>query len=371
MAVDNPKIRPVIFVLPSLSPGGAERIVVNVANSLSDNNKIYIAEIRKGGNLSTYVQDNVVKLNLTNRFVWLFRILWYVYKLKPCCLVATNFDINASLLAIKWLLPKSCALVLREPVSIHATRSESKIPIIRYLVFKYLYRYTNTLVLLTNEMKNEFVQLCPEIAPKIKVVPNGVNLSRIKNTQNVIEKSEYREYLVTVCRLEYQKGLDVLISAFAKVKEKFPGYGLVVIGEGSQRANLCEQIKTLNLTNSVKLVGFVDNPSSLVKGASLFVLSSRYEGMSNAMLEALCLGVPVVAVKKHTAAGEILRENFSGFLVDECSIRTLEDALLQALGRLETINREKIALWARNEFSLSKMVDNYRDVFREYCAIQG
>jgi glycosyltransferase involved in cell wall biosynthesis len=361
----------IVFVLPSLSAGGAERIFINVANGISDSAKVYIAEIQKGGSLNELVKDNVARLNLSNKYLWLFRIIWYVYKIKPCCLVATNFDVNASLLAIKWLLPKSCALVVREPVSIYATQSESKVPIIRYLIFKYLYRYASTLVLLSNEMRDEFIQLCPKIASKIKVVYNGVSSSRLENISDEEDDSGYQNYIITVCRLEHQKGLDVLIAAFAKVQEKYPDYKLLLVGKGSQNEKLREQIKTCNMEKSVKLVGFVENPLSLVMGAKLFVLSSRYEGMSNSMLEALCLGVPVVAVRKHTAAAEVIRENVTGFLVNECSVQALGDVLLRALTEIESLNREQISQWACSKFSLTKMIDNYQDVFGEYCEIQS
>lgn len=367
MTVANSQNRPVIFVLPSLEAGGAERVIINVANELSNTKKIYIAHVRSGGNLTGLVKESVSTLNLTNKYLWLFRIIWYVYKLKPCSLVATNFDINASLLLIKFLLPSGCALVLREPLSIHGAPSESKVPVFRYLVFKFIYRYADSLILLSDGMKNEFVKLCPKIESKIAVIPNGVNLSRFEKIQALGQENNYKQYLVTVCRLEYQKGLDILISAFAKVKKKFPEFKLLLIGEGSQRKKLQQQIEELHLEDSVKMLGFIDNPTPLVKGASLFVLSSRYEGLSNAMLEALCLGVPVVAVKKHTSAGEILRENISGFLVDECDELSLEHALLRALSGLDKIDRNRISQWACDEFSLAKMISNYRRVLGEYC----
>lgn len=366
----NQSLESILFVLPSLSAGGAERVIINLANGFSDNAKIYIAEIKKGGSLNALVNDNISRLQLSNKFLWLFRIIWYVHKIKPCCIVATNFDINASLLAVKWLLPRSCAIVIREPVSIYAASSESKVPFFRYLIFKYLYRFASTLVLLSNEMKNEFIELCPGVASKIEVVFNGVNTSRIDAIQDEQDRSIYENYLITVCRLEYQKGLDVLIAAFAKVHEKYPDYKLLLVGDGSQKEKLRQQVSKLRLEDSVKLVGFVDNPLSLVKGANLFVLPSRYEGMSNSMLEALCLGVPVVAVKKHTAAGEVLRENQTGFLVNECSAGPLEGVLLRALSGIDALNREQIAQWARNEFSLSKMINNYRRIFGKYCTFQ-
>ena len=361
------KSKAIIFVLPVLSAGGAERVIINVANGLSDNARIYIAEIRKGGSLSELVKNNVTILSLTSKFLWLFRIIWYAHKIKPCCLVATSFDINASLLAVKWLLPKSCALVIREPVSVYATRTESKFPVIRFLVFRYWYRFANTLVLLSNEMKDEFIQLCPKIASKIKVVSNGVHMSRMNNIDGVTKDCEYKNYLITVCRLEYQKGLDILIAAFSKIVKQYPDYKLLLVGEGSQKENLLKQIAATNLEESVKLLGFIDNPSWLVKGAKLFVLPSRYEGMSNSMLEALCLGVPVLAVKNHTSAAEVIQEDVTGFLVDECNIQMIGDALLRALTRVETLNREHISQWACSEFSITKMIEDYENVFGQYC----
>jgi len=361
-------IRPVIFILPSLSAGGAERIIVNVANELSGSGRIYIATIRQGGNLGNLVNKKISLLNLSNRIIWLFKLLWLSYKLKPCCLVATNFDINTALIFIKWALPHSCAVILREPVSIYAATTESKSPMMRHLVFKYLYRFADTLILLSNEMRNEFVENYPATQKIIKVVYNAVDPQRVDTAEDISGDFNFKHYLVAVCRLEYQKGIDVLISAFNEVCNTYPDYGLLVIGNGSQQQKLSAQISEMGLSDRVRLTGFLDNPSMLVKRASFFVLASRYEGMSNAMLEALCMGVPVIAVKKHTAAEEIMSNMNCGFLADECSVSALGNALRLALESKHEVNREKIASWARDEFSQSRMVGQYRKIIEEYCA---
>jgi len=355
--------------MPSLSAGGAERVIINLANAFTSNADVYLAVIKKAGKLTNLVNNDVRRLDLLNKFLWIFRIIWYVHTIKPCCLIATNFDINASLLAIKFLLPKSCAIIIREPVSVYATRSESRIPALRFFIFKYLYPFTDILILLSNEMKEEFVQLCPRIAQKIKVVSNGVNLSRIEHANSSPSQVPVEDYIISVCRLEYQKGLDVLIDAFQQVVKAYPDYRLLLVGSGSQYKKLLKQINDLSLQDKIQIMGFVDNPLFLVKSAKLFILSSRYEGMSNSMLEALCLGVPVVAVRKHTGASEIIQDNVSGYLVNECNAQDLGNVMLQALQKVKSLNRIEISQWACNEYSQAKMIKTYLDILGEYCAI--
>ncbi|WP_455219353.1 glycosyltransferase [Kaarinaea lacus] len=357
----------VVFVLPSLDAGGAERIIINVANGLSEGYDVYLGTIRRGGDLRDLVAKNVKNLFLKNKFAWLLILLWKARRIKPCCLVSTNFDINTILILFRWLLPANCALIIREPTPVYAANISSKYPLVRMLAYKYLYRLANRLIVLTDEMKNEFVELCPHLESKIIVINNGVNPERILNQHQDMPDTLPENYIVTVGRLVHEKGLDILIPAFKNIHSRFPECKLLIVGDGPQKKILENLIDQLGLSGHVKLLGYSRNPSALVRKARLFVLSSRCEGLSNAMLEALCLGVPVLAVKKYTGVNGIIKESQTGFLVDSCSVSSLADGLQRALEKDAEFDRKKIADWACKRFSRENLISAYNELFRNYC----
>ena len=100
---------------------------------------------------------------------------------------------------------------------------------------------------------------------------------------------------VFVGRLAREKGLDLLIDAWPEVRARYPGARLTLIGDGPERTALAARIARLGLTAAVDLPGAVADPAVLLRAADLFVLPSREEGMSVALLEAMALGIPVVA----------------------------------------------------------------------------
>src|SRR5439155_17824454 len=137
--------------------------------------------------------------------------------------------------------------------------------------------------------------------------------------------------LVTVGRLSLEKGVDVLLEAFALVREVVTDARLTVLGDGPLAAALGEQRDRLGLRDSVHFVGFLPNPHPYVKYADLFVMPSRVEGMPNAVLEALALRKPVVAPGCVGAMKEIAGANCRLRLVSSEDPVGLADGILKVL----------------------------------------
>lgn len=164
---------------------------------------------------------------------------------------------------------------------------------------------------------------------------------------------EGKDRLVTyVGRLSYEKGVDVLLEAFAGVVGKLPGAALLIVGDGRERARLERQARSLGIEKGVCFHGYEDSPGRFMAASDLIVLPSRSEASSNVLLEGMALGKPLVA----TAVGgtpEILQSGVSGLLVPPESSEALADAMLQVLrnrdlaSRLATCGRERV----KREFS--------------------
>lgn len=158
------------------------------------------------------------------------------------------------------------------------------------------------------------------IINKSCVIPNPVKISacasRVKNKK-----------IVAVGRLESQKNHAMLIKAFKKVHESYPDYKLYIYGEGRLRCSLTNQIQSLGLEEHVFLPGNVSDIHEKISDAEMFVLSSNYEGLSNALLEAMMMGLPCISTDC-AGSNEVIQNNINGLLIPIRSEDKLAEGML-------------------------------------------
>lgn len=159
---------------------------------------------------------------------------------------------------------------------------------------------------------------------KLRVIPNPVGQLR------PIARRDPR-LVVAAGRLEHTKGFDILVEAFAKVRARVPGARLRIYGEGPEREPLETMIRTAELQDSVELPGGYRDVTSALGPAAVYVLSSRYEGFPNVLLEAMALSVPVVAHRCDHGPADIVDADRSGLLVDVGDVSALADAICSLL----------------------------------------
>lgn len=136
--------------------------------------------------------------------------------------------------------------------------------------------------------------------------------------------------LIAIGRLTLPKDFPTLIRAFALVSSKRPAR-LLIFGEGEERPALESLVRDLNLEDSVMLPGFVDNPYAYLARARMFVLSSLYEGLPTALIEALALGKSIVSTDCRSGPREILNNGAYGRLVPVGNVEALADAIQDEL----------------------------------------
>jgi glycosyltransferase involved in cell wall biosynthesis len=194
------------------------------------------------------------------------------------------------------------------------------------IVRKFIYRLAQNVVVQTNTVERWFKS---NITTKnITVIPNAVRYSsRFHDSVAVSEKNA--PFLVAIGRLGREKGFDLLIQAFSDSALAVGGYKLVILGEGQERSALEGQIGALGLVDSVSLPGHVGNVAQWLSKAQIFVLSSRYEGFPNALLEAMQLGVPSISFDCPSGPSDIIRNEHNGLLVPPENIEALSAALVR------------------------------------------
>jgi glycosyltransferase involved in cell wall biosynthesis len=158
-------------------------------------------------------------------------------------------------------------------------------------------------------------------------------------------------------RLEAQKDFTMLINAFAKVRKHQPAR-LMILGTGSQRLQLEELIRQLDLEADVALPGFVDNPYAYMSRAAVFALSSNWEGLGNVLIEAMASGVPVVSTDCKSGPAEILDDGKYGDLVPVGDTQAMADAILRVLsGQIKAID----PTWLE-QFTIESVAKRYLEV---------
>jgi glycosyltransferase involved in cell wall biosynthesis len=167
-----------------------------------------------------------------------------------------------------------------------------------------------------------------------RALGDAVRLEQIPNAAPALDADPPaldRPLIVAAGRLTLQKGFDMLIAAFAQVVQRHPDWMLRICGDGPQRRSLERLIIEHELSNNVLLMGPVDRLDLQMSQASMYVLSSRYEGLPMVMIEAMSLGLPVVSFDCPTGPGEVIENGRSGVLVPDGDVNALAAAMLELI----------------------------------------
>ncbi|HIB54790.1 MAG TPA: glycosyltransferase family 4 protein [Nitrospirales bacterium] len=207
------------------------------------------------------------------------------------------------------------------------------------------------------------------VRKKAWVIPNPVVL-QWKPQKRAISfiNNKRKKSVLSVGRLSEQKGFDLLLRAFAMVSPRHTSWSLIVWGEGSSRACLEKLRDDLGLYGRVYFPGKTKHPFEKMRQADLFVLSSRYEGFPNVLLEAMACGLPVISADCPSGPREIIRDDVNGILVPPENV----EGLAYAMDRLmsDETERRRLSLRAvevRERFGLETIMEQWEQLIG--CAI--
>lgn len=335
-----------VFVTLSLTKGGAERVICNMCNEyFAERYRITIIsfmaaepEYRLDDRIRVIYLDRKreqYRQNLAARFLRRRGALAKALKAvmregqRPLALVSflpePNF-ISASL-AGKFDCPVIIS-VRNDPVKEYGSK-------FRYILMKLLYKRAQGYVFQTERAK-EYFSFSAHIVENSVVIPNPVGREFIGWESSGNRKKE----IVSVGRLEEQKDPLLLVEAFEEVHKIFPEYELVFYGEGSLKERIMQESRKRGLAEAVVLKGNVNRIGEAVRDASLFVLSSRYEGMPNALMEAMALGIPCVSTDCPCGGPAFLiRDGVNGLLAPVGDAGAFADAMIRILGDYDSAQR--------------------------------
>ena len=213
---------------------------------------------------------------------------------------------------------------------------------------------------------------CP--LEKVVVIPNGVNFEQFRepspaSAAELLGQNGDGKVVGTITRLVWKRGHEELVEAAALVARSEPAARLVFVGDGPLRPTLEEKVKERGLTDTVRFLGTVPRAARLLPHFNIFVLSSVWEGMSNGLLEAMAAGRPVVATRVG-GNPEVVVDGESGLLVPPRDPQAMADAVLRLLREPELARRmgEAASRRVETEFSLPRMVHRMESLYDEMLA---
>ena len=192
-------------------------------------------------------------------------------------------------------------------------------------IAKWFYPMADGCVFQTEDARAWF---SPKLQKKSKIIFNPISDTFFKTEPAAMQEKK----IVTCGRLDKQKRFDLLIDAFHKVCDEFPEYTLEIYGVGSLQTSLQEQIDVLGRQERIKLMGRSEDVPNTIKTASLFVLSSDFEGLPNALMEAMALGLPVVSTDcGGGGARALIKDGVDGLIVPCNDADALAEAIRKNL----------------------------------------
>lgn len=205
---------------------------------------------------------------------------------------------------------------------------------------------------------------------KIVTIPNGVDYEVFAQAAPA-DLSAYgippgRRCIVSVGRLDPQKAPLALLDGFAEIASRLPDAHLLYVGDGPLRGDIESRARARNLSNRVHFSGRVADVAPLLRGADCFALASRWEGMPNAVLEAMAAGLPVV-ITRVEGTGELIDSGVTGVLVDGDSAESLGGAIASLLADPEAAREMGRAaqLFVRKEYTWDSVVRQYDRLYRD------
>lgn len=292
--------RRVAFVLPDLGAGGAQGVVMRLADGLDRRRWEPRLLVMGGAQALTPPETLPVERGASRRVLqglpWLVRRL---RALAPEAVVATPAYANLALLAASPYLPRKTRLIVREANTPQATLDALPSWLLRLQPYRRLYPRAACVLAQTPEIRDALLDLVPSLAPRLRLLPNPVDVDRLRKAPPHRTPGPGLR-LVAAGRLTRQKGFDRLI---AMLPELPADTRLTICGEGPERDALTAQAQGLGVADQVDMPGFARDLPGRLAGADGFVITSRWEGLPNVALEALALGVPVVATPDSGLAG--------------------------------------------------------------------
>lgn len=357
-----------IFV-PSLEGGGAERVMVALANGFAVQGlKVDLVLVHAIGPYLAEVSPMVRVVDLGSRRVLfcLPRLVRYLRATRPTAMLSALSHVNVIAILARLIarVPTRLAVSERATYSLQIQHERTLYARILTPLMRWTYPRADVVVAVSQGVADDLERAIGLPTEKIEVAYNPVvTPALLEQADEPLHHPWVAEgeppVVLGVGRLSGEKDFSTLIKAFAKVHSQQP-CRLVILGEGGLRGTLEALVAEKGLSSSVLLPGFVDNPFAWMRRASLFVLSSACEGLPNALIQAMACGTRVVSTDCPSGPMEILEGGRWGRLVPVGDVDAMAAAIADSLDERQSPD---VISRAQN-FGQAQSIDKYLDALR-------
>jgi len=357
----------ILFHIDNLSFGGAERVVAILANTLAKKHEVIIAsssDQEKAYDLDSSIAERTITNTILKKYSNVIsrniericRFISLVRNERPDVVIA--FLPGPSIRAtIAHMFFRKIPLI----ISVRNDPNKEYTSQLGRFIVKRLYNTVNGVVFQTEEAKLFFSD---SLQKKSTIISNPIDLAFFD-----AHNEPFGQKIVTVGRLEEQKNHKLLIDAFILLKKTIPGATLHIYGTGSLQDELNRQIISNGLESSVTLAGNTKDVSNAIIDASLFVLSSDFEGMPNSLAEAMIMGIPCVSTDCPCGGSAVLIDNNrNGLLVNVGDVNLLCNAMVKILTNKKFA--KKISMNAKRSLQTmhpDKISEKWSDYIEKVC----
>lgn len=372
------RVRMMIYQ-PRMSPGGAQKITLTLLRHLDKErfDPVLVVRSREGEWLGE-VPPNVPVLFLETRV----RFAWYKFKrllqrTRPDVLLSMSSGGNLTACLAHLTARVECPLVVAEHNHFSlAWRTASRIRFQRVRLLKHiLYRRADRVIAVSAGVGEDLIRSIGIKRSQLLVIHNPiVEPELLKRAEESVAHPWFLDdvpIILAVGRLVLQKDYPTLLDAFCRVRLRGPTR-LVILGDGELRDQLEDLARSRGVQDDVAFLGFVPNPPAYMKRCTVFVLSSRFEGFGNVLVEAMACGAPVVSTDCPSGPNEIISNGNSGLLVPVGDSRALAKAISALLdddsfrGRISESGEERA-----KTFSVDNAVVLYGELLEELVKAHG
>lgn len=357
----------IAIFLPSLNGGGAERVMVTLANAFA--RRGYAVDLVLAAAQGPYLKNvgpdvRVVDLKAGRVIRALLPLARYLRQERPAVMLVAMTHANVIALLARMLARAPTRLVLseRSTISVEYDRAQGLAARIVYTLVPRLYTRADGIVAVSHAAAADFVRFSALPSRAVAVIYNPFEIDHIQTRAAETTAHPWFEpgqppVVLAIGRLNDAKDYPTLIRAFDQLRAARP-LRLLILGEGELRGTLEALVAECGLTtDDVQMPGFVANPFAYLARCGVFVLSSRYEGLPGALIEAMACGAPVVSTDCPSGPREILEGGRWGVLVPvgdvEVLARAIDNALSTPRSQLPDVRRRAA------DFEQGKAVDAY------------
>lgn len=350
-----------IFFVGTLGNGGAERVISILSNNMAEQG-MDVEILTYYDRPLFYQVDPKVKItaveSCTKSGNKIKNLIWLRQYFRKNAKVVISFLAPFNMMAIASNLGNGIPIIVAD------RNDPTKVPTNKVLrvARDILYRFANGVVLQTQKNQEYF---CQKVQKNSTIIYNPVNLGDYAGAALEYKKENI---FVTAGRLLPQKNQEMMIKSFADVVKKHPEYQLVIYGEGSNREKLEQLVKELDMGEKILLPGSTKALHEKLRSAEGFLLSSDYEGMPNALIEAMCLGLPCVSTKV-SGATDLIEDHENGLLTELNDQEAFTNAIIELIENPDLrVKFAKNAINLNDSLEVSKIMNQWIEFINRIIA---